>query len=144
MEPECSSRHSHVPVWKFHNMIRFYGEELLAPRPTHKLKNHPTSSVRDCLFNIFSATLQIGGHSSIRNLRTRHALVTRTHLAPRILTSQTETACFALFSVPLICSVIITTLQTTFYHSDETKVQQLGSRLKQRNLLEKRCSGTIL
>jgi len=30
------------------------------------------SVVRDCLFNIFAATLHIGGSSSIRNLRTRH------------------------------------------------------------------------
>ena len=62
------------------NMIRFYGEELLAPRPTPKLEDHPSSAVRDCLFNIFAATLHIGGRSSIRNLRMRHALVTGTHL----------------------------------------------------------------
>jgi hypothetical protein len=35
----------------------FYGEGLLAPRPT-KLKDHPLSAVRDCLFNIFAATLR--------------------------------------------------------------------------------------
>jgi hypothetical protein len=35
----------------------FYGEELLAPRPTPKLEGHPLSAVRDCLFNIFAATL---------------------------------------------------------------------------------------
>jgi hypothetical protein len=54
----------------------FYGEELLAPRPTPKLEDHPVSAVRDCLFNIFAATLLIGGRSSIRNPRTRHAVVT--------------------------------------------------------------------
>jgi hypothetical protein len=32
------------------------------------------------LFNIFAATLHVGGRSSIRNLRTRHAVVTGTHL----------------------------------------------------------------
>jgi len=53
------------------NRIRFYGEELLASRPTPKLEDHPLSAVRDCLFNIFAATLHIGGRSSIRNLRTR-------------------------------------------------------------------------
>jgi len=37
------------------------------------------SAVRDCLFNLFAATLLIGGRSSIRNLRTRHAVVTGTH-----------------------------------------------------------------
>jgi hypothetical protein len=36
----------------------FHGEELLASRPTPKLKDHPLSAVRDCLFNIFAATLQ--------------------------------------------------------------------------------------
>ena len=31
---------------------------------------NPLSAVRDCLFNIFAATLHIGGRSSVRNLRT--------------------------------------------------------------------------
>ena len=42
------------------NKICFYGEQLLAPRPTPKLEDHPLSAVRDCLFNIFAATLHIG------------------------------------------------------------------------------------
>jgi hypothetical protein len=46
------------------------------------------SAVRNCLFNIFSATLHIGGRSSIRNPRTRHAVVTGTHLS-RLLTHST-------------------------------------------------------
>jgi hypothetical protein len=58
----------------------WYGEELLAPYPAPKLKVHPLSAVRHCLFNIFAATLHIGGRSSNRNLRTRHAVVTGTHL----------------------------------------------------------------
>ena len=56
----------------------FYREGLLAPRPTPKLED-PSSAVRDCLFNLFAATLHIGGRSSVRNLRTRHAVVTGTH-----------------------------------------------------------------
>ena len=56
-----------------------YKEGLLAPRPTPKLEDHPLSAVHDCLFNLFAATLYIGGHSSIRNLTTRHAVVTGTH-----------------------------------------------------------------
>ena len=40
-------------------MIRFYGEALLAPHPHPKLEDHPLSAVRDCLFNIFAATLHI-------------------------------------------------------------------------------------
>ena len=59
----------------------FYREGLLAPRPTLKLEDHPLSAVHDCLFNIFAATLHIGGRSSIRNLRTRHAMLPGTGLA---------------------------------------------------------------
>jgi hypothetical protein len=58
--------------------VFFNGEELLAPRPTPKLEDHPVSTVRDCLFNIFAATLLIGARSSVRTLRTRHAVVTGT------------------------------------------------------------------
>jgi hypothetical protein len=65
----------------FHNTIRFYGKEFLAPRPTTKLEDHPLQAVRDYLLKIFAATLQIGGRSSIRNLRTLHAEVTGTHLS---------------------------------------------------------------
>jgi len=43
----------------FVTSIEFYGEGLLAPRPTLKLEDHPLSAVRDCLFNIFAATLHI-------------------------------------------------------------------------------------
>ena len=32
----------------------FYGEGLLAPRPTPKLEDHPSSAVRGCLFNLFT------------------------------------------------------------------------------------------
>ena len=68
------------PFWTIRNRIRFDGEELLAPRPTPKLEDYPLSAVRDCLFNLFAATFHIGGRSSIRNLRTRHAVVTGTHI----------------------------------------------------------------
>jgi hypothetical protein len=62
----------------FRNKIFFYGEELLAPRPTAKLEDHPLLAVRDCLFSIFAATLHIlEAVPSIRKLRTRHAVVTR-------------------------------------------------------------------
>ena len=65
----------------FRNLICFHGEELLESRPTPKMEDHPLLAVRDCLFNIFAATLHIGGRSSIRNLRTRHAVVAGTHLS---------------------------------------------------------------
>jgi hypothetical protein len=41
----------------FRNKLIFYGEELLAPRQTPKLGDHPLLAVRDYLFNIFAATL---------------------------------------------------------------------------------------
>jgi len=66
----------------------FYVEELLAPRPTPNLDDHTLSAVRDCLFNIFTATLPIEGLSSIRNLRTRHAVVTGTYLSRENKTSR--------------------------------------------------------
>jgi len=55
-------------------MTIFYGEVLLAPRPTPNLEENPSSTVRDCLFNTFAATIHTGGRSSTRNLRTRLAL----------------------------------------------------------------------
>jgi len=67
-------------VWTIRNMTRFYGEELLAPRPTPKLEDHPLSAVHDCLLNMFSGILHTGSNSSICNLRTRHAVVRGTHL----------------------------------------------------------------
>jgi len=54
---------------------------LLAPRLIPKLEDHPLLAFRDCLFNIFEAALHIGGRSSFRNLTTRHAVVTGTHLS---------------------------------------------------------------
>ena len=70
-----------VLVRGFRNKIHFNWEELLAPRPTPKLQDHPLSAVRDCLFNIFAASLHIGGRSCIRSLRKHHALVTLTHMS---------------------------------------------------------------
>jgi len=56
-------------------------EELLAPRPSPKLHGHPLSAVRDCLFNIFATNLHIGGRSSVRTLRTLHAVMTGSRLS---------------------------------------------------------------
>ena len=82
MEPVGSLPHSQVlTVWMFLNRIHFFGEELLALRPTPKLENHPLSAARDCFINVFAATLRIGVRLSIRNLRMRHAVVKGTHLS---------------------------------------------------------------
>jgi hypothetical protein len=64
----------------FVTKICFHGE-LLAPCPTPKLEDHPLLAVCDCLFNIFAATLHIGGCSYIRNLRTRNVVVIGSHLS---------------------------------------------------------------
>jgi hypothetical protein len=66
-------------AWVILNIWIFHGEELLAPRPTPKLEDHPLSAVRDCLFSLLAATIHIGGLSSIHNLRAHHAVVTETH-----------------------------------------------------------------
>ena len=75
-----------VQVWGllyecFVTRYRFYDQELLAPRSTSRLENRHLSAVCDCLLNIFATSLYIGDRSSIRNLRTRHAVVTGTHLS---------------------------------------------------------------
>jgi hypothetical protein len=40
-------------LMNFRNKHNFYGEKMLAPRPTPKLEDHSLSAVRDCLFSIF-------------------------------------------------------------------------------------------
>ena len=72
---------SRLCPWIFRNKIQFYSEELLAPRATPRLEDHPLSAVHECLFNIFAATLDIGGRSYICNQRTCHTVVTATHLS---------------------------------------------------------------
>ena len=72
------------------NKANFYGEDLLAPRPTPKLEDHPLSGVRDCLFNIFADAHCFGGRSSIRNLKTRHAVTRGTDLSWLLIASHSE------------------------------------------------------
>jgi hypothetical protein len=60
-------------------IVGFYGEDLLAPRPTTKLEDHFLSAFRDCLFIIFAGAFHIGDGCSNRNVRTRHSVVTGTH-----------------------------------------------------------------
>ena len=81
-----------LSVRMFRNNMSFYGEELLAPRPTPKLEDHTLSAIRDCLFNIFAAPFHIGGRSSIRSLRTRHAVVSGNNLSRNIKTYLTKLA----------------------------------------------------
>jgi hypothetical protein len=87
MEPEGSLPQSQVPATcpspskyqsRFEAYLQcfatyvFYGEELPPPRPTPKLEDHPMSAVRDCLFNIFAATLnfaRVWGSVVVKTLR---------------------------------------------------------------------------
>jgi len=68
-------------LFMFHNYARFYSEHLFTPHAKSKLEDIPLSAVRDCVLNIFAATFHIGGRSSIGNLRTRHTMLTGTHVS---------------------------------------------------------------
>jgi hypothetical protein len=43
----------------FHNIVRFYSEELLACHATPKLENHPLSGVHISLFSTYAANSHI-------------------------------------------------------------------------------------
>jgi len=64
----------------FRNMWSFHGEELLAFRPTPKMKIYPLSAVRDCVFDILVYS-QLPSVSSNRNLRKHQALERGTRLS---------------------------------------------------------------
>src|SRR5215469_9022644 len=81
LPPDCFVSRGSISPCEYSLTMVFHGEALLAPCPTTKLEDHRSSAVRDCLFNIFAVILHIGGRSSIRNLRTCHAVVTGTHLS---------------------------------------------------------------
>jgi hypothetical protein len=59
------------PCITFRNRLSFYAWELLAPRPTPNLEDHPLSAVRDCLFNVFVATLYVWRPSLLSAIRGR-------------------------------------------------------------------------
>ena len=48
-----------VRFWGFCdcNVVKVLRWEVVAPRPTPKLEDHPLSAVRDCLFSIFISTV---------------------------------------------------------------------------------------
>jgi hypothetical protein len=63
-------------VWKHDTFLR-WGVVSTSPNPQYG--GLPLLGCPRLLINIFAATLHIGGSSSIRNLRTRHAVVTGTY-----------------------------------------------------------------
>jgi hypothetical protein len=69
------------PLWTARNKVLLLRWGGFSTSWNPKLEDHPLSAVRNCLFNIFAATLHTGGRSSIRNLMARHFLVTGTHLS---------------------------------------------------------------
>ena len=81
METESSLPYSQAPQLAYEYFITFCFSQrgVVSASPNPKLEDHPLSAVRNCVFNLFAATLHIGSRSSIRNLRTRHAVVTGTH-----------------------------------------------------------------
>ena len=64
------------PMWMFLN-IRFSQGGVVSTSPNPQAGGPPL--VGCPRLNLFAATLLIGGRSSIRNLRTRHAVVTGSH-----------------------------------------------------------------
>ena len=78
---QSSSPCPRLTVWMFRNRILFTVKSCKHFVQPPKLEDHPLSVLRDCLFNTFAGTLYIGVQSSIRNLRTCHAVVTGTHLS---------------------------------------------------------------
>jgi hypothetical protein len=53
------SKNLSKPVVMFHNKFLSYVKVLIAALPTSRLEYHPFSAVRDCLFNVFTATFLI-------------------------------------------------------------------------------------
>ena len=97
----------------FCSMIGFYGEALLAPRPSPKLEDHTLSAVCDSLFNVFTAILHIGGHSSICSLRTCHSVVTGTHLSQIVVV-------VIVIIIIIIIIIIISFMQGIYTYIPET------------------------
>jgi len=88
-EPDCQSRSKAYRI-NVSQHDTFSGSVVVTTSPNPKLEDHPLSAVRDCLFNTFATTPHIGGRSSIRNLRTRHAVVT----GARLSSSNTPANCY--------------------------------------------------
>ena len=89
MESEVSLPRSQGPAtypYPEHSLIvlqhdTFLRRGVVSTSPKPQAGGPPIVGCPDCLVNTLAATLHIGGRSSIRNLRTRHYLVTGTHLS---------------------------------------------------------------
>jgi hypothetical protein len=67
-------------VHMFRNIILFYVEDWLTPRPTPTLEDHPLSAVRNSLFDVFAATLHNWRPFLHPQTDDAPAVVTGTHL----------------------------------------------------------------
>src|SRR5215469_3681349 len=54
LPPDCFVSRGSITHCEYFLTMVFHEEALLAPRATPKLEDHPSSAVRDCLFNIFA------------------------------------------------------------------------------------------
>jgi hypothetical protein len=116
MEPEGSLPHSQVPA------------TCLYPEPSTKssapfLYLGRNRMVRDYSFSILAATLHIGGRSFIRNLRTRPAVVTGTHLS--WMSSLESKGNFTLKSSPSCCHLLLEIIFPIQHHRLVQFVEQL-------------------
>ena len=76
--PKISPSPRHCEI--FHNMANFLWWGVVSTHLTLNPEDHPMSTVCDCLFKVFVATLHIGGCSSTCNLRMCNAVMAGTHL----------------------------------------------------------------
>jgi hypothetical protein len=91
-----------VQVWNVLKHRDFLLRETVSTSPNSQAANHPFSAVFNCLFNSSAATLHTGGRSPIRNLRSRHAVMTGKHMSHgqssthTYITSRLENGCLEL------------------------------------------------
>jgi hypothetical protein len=97
----------------FREYASCYGEEFSAPLPTLKLQDHRLSAVRHCLFNIFAATLHIGG-SSCMIFKVSRGLLCNMHCCAVYLcngdgscSQRGKNGIFVWYLQELLCSVTI-------------------------------------
>ena len=100
---------------------------------TPSWRTNPLSAVRDCLFNIFTATLHIGGHFSIHNLRKCHAVMTGTHLLwiSLVLHCNNCVTMHAINNVKftfIYPHILISSLQTNTHTQTQTEYLQLTAQ----------------
>ena len=84
-----SSSEAYSLTVSWQDMFLRWGVVSTSPNP--KAGGPPLVCCPDCLFNLFVATFNSGGRSSIRNLRMRHAVVTGTHLSYNIMLTKFKT-----------------------------------------------------